>query len=108
MDAADVISEIRWRVPFFQPTPEWVEDNLTYPVIGDLALYICACQQQGIYDEMQQGLNCLEFILGSGYSDAHSLVLDCLEGLRECASHSEIRAELPSELSKLWAAYIRD
>jgi hypothetical protein len=105
VDASALVEAMRKGVPSFSPSPEHVEDGLTYFLINDLGRFICESALHNNWDGVNQGLTFLESLLSQDEPEIERLVGDCIWGLLDCPAFSEIRPLFGTRLKKLNARY---
>ena len=104
---ANLIESLRVLVPKFEVNPDWLKDELGYPIINDLARYICDQAKLEDLDEVRSGLAFLEMSLESGDSYIHDLVLESLETLISCDEIGSIKSYFGPRVHDLWSACLR-
>lgn len=96
------ISILHEHVPNLDLDPAWVEQQLGYPLINDLARYICQRAELGAPAEIDSALRFLDLCSQSGDSYLRDLVIECLETLLACDSIAEISARFPLSVLAIW------
>jgi hypothetical protein len=89
----NLLDSLRRMAPGFQINPDLKEDSLGYPIVNDLARYIC--DQAGLdeFDKVRNGLEFLEVGLKLGDSYKHDLVHESLETLFSCERINVIKSQ---------------
>ena len=94
-------------MPEFNPDPLWEEEQLSYPIINDLARYICEQATIEDFQKVDQGLQFLDASLKSGDEQMRPLVIEALETLFSCPAIAKIKERFSPEVLKLWDEYVR-
>lgn len=105
---ASLISSLRAEVPEFKVNPEWVDDQLGYPIVNDLARYIC--EQAGLQDfaQVNRGLSFMEKCLVEGDTYSRDLVLEGLETLLSCRNVAAIKSLFGPHVLDLWDKWFQE
>ena len=101
---SNLIDSLRLIVPGFEISPDWLEDDLGYPIVNDLARYICDHALIADFDQVRNGLAFLESGLEIGDSYVHDLVHESLETLLSCERVGVIKAQFGPRVLKYWNA----
>jgi hypothetical protein len=102
MNRTDLIQEMNEALPLFHPTREWLEDELLYLIVDDLARYLCSAASDGQWGEVSTGLAFLERALKKGDDDVRDAIYDGASILKSCDSVDLIKRELGPEMLDLW------
>jgi hypothetical protein len=101
---SNLIDSLRLTVPGFEINPDWLEEDLGYPIVNDLARYICSQAVLADYDQVRNGLAFLESGLEIGDSYVHDLVHESLETLLSCERIGVIKAQFGPRVLEYWNA----
>jgi hypothetical protein len=101
---SNLIDSIRLVVPKFDIDQDWVDDILGYPIINDLARYICDRARLEDFEEVKSGLAFLEMGLEDGDSYLHGLVHESLETLQSCQHIESIKKYFGPRVHDFWIA----
>jgi len=96
------LSSLRELVPDFPINPDWVEPVLGFPIINDLARYICKHAEEENFVEVDKGIFFLELGLKSGERYLRDLVSECLESLLACEKIADIIGRFPENILRVW------
>jgi hypothetical protein len=104
----NLVGSLRIVVPGFEINPDWLDgdfgDPLGYPIIDDLARYICDQARLADFDQVRNGLAFLEGGLESGDTYILDLVHESLETLLACDNITAIKAYFGPRVLDLWNA----
>jgi hypothetical protein len=100
-----LLRNLRTALPQFEVNPDWSADNLTYPIINDLARYICEQASYGEHEEIKQALQFLELCLTEGDSDVRDLVHECLDTINSCVHIEQIKVHFGTQVFELWKTF---
>lgn len=103
----NLIDSLRRMVPGFTINPDWVGDNLAYPIINDLARYVCDQASLKEFDKVRHGLQFLEAGLERGDSYVHDLVHESLETLLSCECIDAIRSQFGPRVLDYWNSSLK-
>jgi hypothetical protein len=87
--------------------PEWLEDELGYPIINDLARYVCEQARLRDFGEVRSSLAFLETGLERGDSYIHDLVGESLETLFSCHEIESIRPSFGPRVHDMWSVFLK-
>ncbi len=97
-----LISSLRRAIPMFEPNPEWVDNQLGYPIINDLARYTCEQAKSEQFDEVQKVLAFLETSIEAGDPYIEDLALEYLETLLSCERIAAIKTYFGPQALARW------
>jgi len=97
-----LVESLRRIVPEFEINPDWLEDDLGYPIVNDLARYICDQARLPDLNRVKNGLAFLEAGLEFGDSYVHDLVHESLETLLSCDHILVIKAHFGPRVLDYW------
>lgn len=84
----NLIERLQNAVPDFAINPDWRDDNLVYPIMNDLARFICDREGIGDVEQVRTGVGFLELGLEGGDEYVRDLVSEALETLAAAYSCS--------------------
>lgn len=97
-----LIATLRNHLPAFSINQDWIEASLGYPIINDLARYLCEEALCGNYDEVKRGLDFLRLCAKGGDSYTRDLVHECLDTLfSSCDQIAEMQIRFGAEIEAL-------
>jgi hypothetical protein len=101
MNRETFIQALVSAVPGFKPDSDWVAESLCYPVVNDLARYVCEeADRDG--DGVESALKFLETALSQGDLYIRDLVHECFDTLDSCGKISEIKKHFGPQTLALW------
>ena len=109
-----LIKGLKDEVPGFVIDPDSAEDGLGYPIINDLARYICQEADVAYWtsdasgsDEVKRAILFLERCLERGDQYVRDLVHECLDTLRSCSRITQIQPDFGVLTLRLWNEFFK-
>jgi hypothetical protein len=98
----NLIERLQNTVPDFSINPDWREGTLGYPIMNDLARFIC--DRAGIeeFEQARSAIRFLEMGLETGDEYVRDLVSEALETLAACQHVPSVEAYFGPRLLYLW------
>jgi hypothetical protein len=93
-----LISVLREQLPEFPLNDDWIPDVLGYPIINDVARFICDRAQGKCIDELTRAVSLLDMLWREGDPYIKGLVHECLDTLLSCNELALVEQHLSSEL----------
>ena len=98
----NLIERLQNTVPDFAINPEWRDDNLGYPIMNDLARFICDRAGMEDFEQVRSGVGFLEMGLEGGDEYVRDLVSEALETLAACKHVPAVQGYFGPRLLDLW------
>ena|SRR5271166_5935815 len=98
----NLIERLQNTVPDFAINPDWWDDNLGYPIMNDLARFICDQARMEDFDQARTGIGFLEMGLEVGDEYVRDLVSEALETLAACQHVAAVQGYFGPRLLSLW------
>jgi hypothetical protein len=92
-------------LPEFKPSPDDLEDHLSYLVMSDMVRYVCDRSYSGFpeYETlMQQFADLLERLISEGDSNVHDLAHDGLDSVWEHEERDELAKHVGPKTREVW------
>ena len=88
----NLVERLQSTVPDFLINPDWLDDVLGYPIMNDLARFICDRAGADDFAQVGSALRFLEMGIEEGDEYVRDLVLEALETLAACPHLAAVQA----------------
>jgi hypothetical protein len=104
----NLVEQLQSTVPDFSINPDWLEGVLGYPIINDLARFICDRAEVGDFEQVRSAMRFFEMGIEDGDEYVRDLVLEALETLSACQHIPAVRKYFGPRLLDLWRTILTD
>ena len=100
----NLIERLQNAIPDFSINPNWRDENLGYPIMNDLARFICDRAGMEEFQQVRTGVGFLEMGLECGDDYVRDLVSEALETLAACQHVPAVQPYFGPRLLHLWVS----
>jgi len=88
----NLVARLQSTVPDFAINPEWLDDVLGYPIMNDLARFICDRAEVDDFEQVRSAIRFLEMGVEGEDEYVRDLILEALETLAVCPQLAAVQA----------------
>jgi hypothetical protein len=88
----NLVERLQSTVPDFAINPDWLDGVLGYPIMNDLARFICDRAGADDFEQVRRAIRFLEMGIEEGDEYVRDLILEALETLAECPQLAAVQA----------------
>jgi hypothetical protein len=99
----NLIERLQSAIPDFAINPDWRDGALGYPIINDLARFICDRAGVNEFEQVKNAVRFLEMGAETGDEYVRDLVSEALETLATCQHVPAVQSYFGPRLLDLWS-----
>jgi hypothetical protein len=99
----NLIEQLHNKIPDFSINPDWRHGVLGYPIINDLARFVCERAEIKDFEQVRKAVGFLEMGLATGDEYVRDLVSEALETLAGCEYVPTVLVYFGPRLLDLWS-----
>lgn len=99
---SNLIERLQNTVPDFAINPDWRDGTLGYPIVNDLARFICDRAGKEEFEQVKSAVRFLEMGFETGDEYVRDLISETLETLAGCDHIPAVQAHFGPRLLGLW------
>ena len=88
----NLVEQLQSKVPDFAINPDWLDGVLGYPIMNDLARFICDRTEVDDFEQVRSAIRFLEMGIAAEDEYVRDLILEALETLATCPHLAAVQA----------------